>query len=73
MPFLFLDLLDLVLYGSLIRTTTRDFTDGPVVENLRDMGWIPGLGTKIPPALEQLSLCAVTAEPKGHNTRAQVP
>ena len=38
-----------------------------VVKNLpcdaKDMGSIPGQGTKIPHATEQLSLCATTTEP----------
>ena len=44
-----------------------DFTllpGGPVVKNLAcsagDAGLIPGWGTKIPPAVEQLKLCATT-------------
>ena len=48
-----------------------DFPDGPVVKNLPckagDVGSIPGWGTKIPHALEQLSLCAATPEPTHHN------
>ena len=43
-----------------------DFPDGPVVKNLPsnagDAGLIPGWGTKIPHAVEQLSLCAATGE-----------
>ena len=31
--------------------------------NARDRGSIPGLGTKIPHAAEQLSLCTVITEP----------
>ena len=46
-----------------------DFPDGPVVKNLPcnagDMGSIPGQGTKIPHALEHLSLRAAT--------RARIP
>ena len=45
----------------------RNFPDGPVVKNLpsnaADAGSIPGQGTKIPHAAEQLSLCAATTEP----------
>ena len=41
-------------------------TCGPVVKhppsNAGDVGWIPGQGTKIPHAAEQLSLSAVTRE-----------
>ena len=43
-----------------------DFPDGPVVTNLPvdagDTSLIPGLGTKIPHALAQLSLCAAIRE-----------
>ena len=35
--------------------------------NAGDMGSIPGQGTKIPHAVEQLSLCATTTEPMSHN------
>ena len=35
--------------------------------NARDTGSIPGQGTKIQHAMEQLSLCAATTEPPGHN------
>ena len=41
------------------RTHFRDFPDGPVVKEsaleCRDMGSVPGWGTKIPHAMEQLS------------------
>ena len=41
---------------------SRDFPGGSVVKNLPcnagDTGLIPGWGTKIPHATEQLSLCA---------------
>ena len=44
----------------------RDIPGGPVVKNLTssagDMGSIPGRGTKIPHATEQLSLSASTRE-----------
>ena len=44
----------------------RDFLDGPEVKNLPgnagDVGSIPGQGTKIPHAKEQLSLHASTRE-----------
>ena len=43
-----------------IEQINRDFSGGPVVQNLpwnaEDMGSIPGLGTKIPHGLGQLSL-----------------
>ena len=46
-----------------------DFPGGLVVKNpsfnAGDMGLIPGWGTKIPHVSEELSLCAVTAEPAG--------
>ena len=42
------------------RTYSGDFPGGPVVKNppfnAGNLGWIPGLGTKIPHALGQLSL-----------------
>ena len=48
-----------------------DFLAGPVVKNppcnARDTGLIPGWGTKIPQASEQLSLRAATAEPWSHS------
>ena len=51
---------------SLKPVTSRDFPGGPVVENplgnAGDMGSIPGWGTKIPYATEQLSLCSMTTE-----------
>ena len=44
----------------------EDFSDGPVVENLPgnagDAGLIPGQGTKISHARDQLSLWAATGE-----------
>ena len=44
-----------------------DFPGGPVVKNplcnAGDAGSTPGPGTKIPCAMEQLSLCATTTEP----------
>ena len=44
-------------------SSSKDFPGGPVVKNLPcnagDMGLIPGWGTKIPPASEQLSLQAL--------------
>ena len=42
----------------------RDFPGGPLAKNppfnAGDLGSIPGQGTKIPRAMGQLSLCAVT-------------
>ena len=42
-----------------IKSNMRDFPGGPVVKNppssARDMGSIPGRGTKIPHAIKQLS------------------
>ena len=47
--------------------SSRDFPGGPVVKNspsnAGDVGLIPGRGTKIPQAAEQLSLFAATTEP----------
>ena len=44
----------------------RDFSGGPMVKNsppnAGDMGWIPGQGTKIPHAAEQLSPSTTTPE-----------
>ena len=38
---------------TLKKTTSRDFPDSPVVKTLcRDVGWIPGLETKIPHAIK---------------------
>ena len=52
-----------------------DFPGGPVVKNLpcnaRDVGLIPGWGTKIPYAVEQLSPCTATTECMC--SRAQAP
>ena len=49
----------------------RDFPGGPVVKNpptnAEDTGSIPGQGTKIPHALEQLRSHATTTEPKHHS------
>ena len=48
------------------KTDAWDFPGGPVVKNppsnAGDAGLIPGQGTKIPHAMEQLSPCATTAE-----------
>ena len=48
-----------------------DFPGGPVVKNplsnAGDAGSIPGRGTKIPHAAEQVSACAL--EPSHHNER----
>ena len=52
-------------------TCARDVPGGPVVKNLPGsagvMGSIPGRGTKIPHAVEQLSLNSETVEPEPHN------
>ena len=49
----------------------ENFPGGPVVKNLAsnagDAGLIPGQGTKIPHAIEQLSQRASTTEPLSHN------
>ena len=51
-----------------------NFPGGLVVKNLPsyagDAGWIPGQGTKIPHAMGQLSLHAITKEPTCHNQRS---
>ena len=51
----------------------RDFPDGPVVKNLPcnagDVGLIPGQGTKIPHAWNQLSPHA-SSQPVGFGARA---
>ena len=51
----------------------RDFPCSPVVKNLPfnagDMGSVPGKGTKILHATEQLSLGTATTEPMCHNYR----
>ena len=50
---------------------------GPVVKNppcnVGDVGSNPGQGTKFAHAVEQLSLCAVTADPLCHNQRVYAP
>ena len=58
-----------ILYSSVKNIQPRrDFPGGPVVKNLPcnpgDVGSIPGQGTKIPHAVEQLSLRASGTEPK---------
>ena len=53
----------------------KDFPGGPVVKNLpcnaEDAGLIPGLGTKIPHAAEQLSLQATATEPTHYTYRVR--
>ena len=55
----------------------RDSPGGPVVENLpsnaRNVGSIPGRGTKIPHAVGQLSLRPTTTELACLNERAHMP
>ena len=50
-----------------IRRVYGDFPGGPVVKNpsanAGDVGLIPGQGTRIPHAAEELKLCATTTEP----------
>ena len=52
-----------------------DLPGGLVVKNLPcnagDVGSIPGQGTKIPPAAEQLSPCPRITEPMHHNLRVR--
>ena len=49
----------------------RDFPGGPVVKNLPanagDIGSTLDVGIKIPLEVEQLSPCAVTTKPPGHD------
>ena len=60
-----------------IKYITRDFPGVPVVKNLPanagDVGSIPGRGTKIPHAAEQLSPCLTTTELSRFNEKACVP
>ena len=70
-------LLQVFQYGS-FKSIDWDLPAGPVVKNLpsnaRDMGSIPGRGTKIPHATEQLSPRATTREKaECHNYRALAP
>ena len=67
----------LVLLGCHFKNTINwDFPGDPVVKNppssARDMGSIPGWGTKIPHALGQLSPCTETMEPPARS-RTHVP
>ena len=54
-----------------------DFLGSPVINNppsnAGDVGLIPGRGTKIPHATEQLSQNTVTAEPSHHYWRVYEP
>ena len=54
-----------------------DFPGAPVAKNLPsnagDVGLIPGQGTKIPHATEQLSQNTTTAEPAPHYSRVHDP
>ena len=56
----------LAIGPSCLKNELQDFFSGPVVKNppanAGDTGLIPGLGTKIPYALRQLSLCTTTTE-----------
>ena len=58
-----------------IKNRRRDFPDRPVVKNppcnAGDVGSIPGWGTKLPHAVEQLNLHVTTTEPACSG--AQVP
>ena len=60
--------------GCIKNENYRDFLGGPVVKNppskAGDVGLIPGRGTKIPHAAEQLSLHAATTEPACSGVRA---
>ena len=59
-----------------IENKQGDFPWGPVAESpsfsARDSGSIPGQGTGIPYALEQLGLCVATTEPKRHDEESRV-
>ena len=52
------------LSTGVFRADSLDFPGGPLAKNppfnAGDLGSIPGQGTKIPRAMGQLSLCAVT-------------
>ena len=54
----------------MLKIKERDFPGGPVVKNppsdARDMGSVPGRGTKIPYAAGQLSHHTTTREPMQH-------
>ena len=62
-----------VIQGSILRNQGfwPNFPGGPGVKNLPsnagDVGLIPGRGTKIPHAVEQLGLPAATTEPEHRN------
>ena len=57
-----------------VKNQPEDFPGGPMVKNPpanpRDKGSISGPGTKIPNAVEQLSLCVTTTESMNHNYRS---
>ena len=50
---------------------TWEFPGDPVVKNppsnVGDMGWTTALGTKIPRAVQQLTLCAAATKPTCYN------
>ena len=54
-----------------------DFPHGPIVKNpslkAGDTGWIPGQGTKIPQAAEQLSMRSTSTQLSQHKARSHVP
>ena len=60
--------LQLTILGCALNTLLEDFPGGPVVKNppahTGDTGSIPGLGTKIPHAAGQLSLCSRARKPQ---------
>ena len=60
-----------------LKIETRGFPGGPVVKNppcnVGDMGLIPGLGTKIAHAVEQLSPRATKRELVCHSRRSCMP
>ena len=61
-------------YNSYLKSLRRDLPGGPVVKNLSvnagDMGSVPGLGTKIPHARRQPSLCSTQEKPTHHDQQS---
>ena len=66
-----------VKYTSIKKNIIRDFSGSPVVKNLpssaRDMGSVPGGGTKIPHAAGKLSQWTANEEPTSHNKDPAYP
>ena len=61
----------------IVKFISQELPSGPGVKNppfnAEDVGLIPGRGTKISHAIEQLRLHATTTEPTHHNYRVCVP